>query len=119
VDVVERQRVSTNYTEFDIGHNEHVVDEVEFGNDTVDFCFWTPYSHTSLRCYVRLMDADTDEFLRMGEGELRIADDNDDRSYLSFSGFGYYDEQMTQPVSRCKYEVWLDGEGRTRVTVFV
>jgi hypothetical protein len=119
VDVQHRQRVSTPFTEFDIGYNEQISGEVEFDGDTVDFDFWAPFSIQPLKCYVRLSDAETNQSLLNGEGNLDIAGENDDHNYLSFSGFGYLDERMTQRVGKCRYEVWLDGEARAKVTVYV
>jgi hypothetical protein len=119
VDVMKQQRVTTPFTEFDIGYNEQIIDEVEFDGDTVDFCFWAPFSVQPLRCFVRLSDADTQQTLLNGEGDIMIEGDNDDRNYLSFSGFGYLDDEMTTRVHSCRYEVWLDGDARARVTVFV
>lgn len=119
MDVVQRQRVSTPFTEFDVGYSEHVQDEVEFDSDTVDFCFWAPAASHDLRCHVQLMDPDTQQVLMNGTGELMIEGGNTDRGYLSFSGFGYLDETMTTRVGHCQYEVWLEGDSHVRVTVFV
>jgi hypothetical protein len=119
VDVMHQQRVSTPFIEFDVGYNEHVVNEVEFDGDTVDFCFWAPASSEDLRCYVQLTDPETLQVLTNGTAELLIPGGDDDRRYLSFSGFGYLDEAMTTRVGNCQYEVWLDGDSHARVTVFV
>jgi hypothetical protein len=114
-----QQRVTTPFAEFDVGYSEHVRNEVEFDADTVDFCFWAPASADRLRCYVQLIDPDTQQVLTNGTAELVIESGNDERNYLSFSGFDFLDESMTSRVGRCEYEVWLDGDSHARVTVFV
>ena len=119
VDVQQRQRVSTPYTEFDVGYNEHIMDSVEFDGDTVDFCFQANMFTERLSCYVRLFDAETQAELLNGRGEVDIEESNDDPVYLSFSGFGYLDEQMAERVRACQYEVWLDGSARVRTTIYV
>jgi len=120
VDVEQRQRVSTPFTEFDVGYEEHILDTVEFDSDTVDFCFQPRMFTERLRCNVRLFDAETQAELLNGRGEVVIPEDNDDRVYLSFSGFGYADDYMTERVRRCQYEVWVDdGSGKVRVTIYV
>jgi hypothetical protein len=119
VDVSHQQRVTTEFTEFDVGYSEHVIDTVEFHGDTVDFCFWAPFSVQPLRCFVQLTDAETQQTLLNGQADVMIEGDNDDRNYLSFSGFGFLDDQMTERVKHCQYEVWCEGVARARVTVFV
>jgi hypothetical protein len=119
VDVEHRQRVSTPFTEFDVGYNERVEDTVEFDADTVDFCFQAPMFSEKLRCHVRLFDAETAAELLNGRGEAVIEENYDDRVYLSFSGFGYLDEQMTERVHSCRYELWIEGDGRVRTTLYV
>ena len=52
VDVENRQRMSTPFTEFDVGYNERINDSVEFDADTVDFCFQAPMFSEKLRCHV-------------------------------------------------------------------
>lgn len=111
--------MSTPFTEFDIGYNEHVIDTVEFDADTIDFCFQTPMFSEKLKCYVKLMDSDTQSELLNGRGEIVIEENYDDKVYLSFSGFGYQDEEMTRRVNTCQYEVWLDGNARARVIVYI
>jgi hypothetical protein len=119
VDIEHRQRMSTPFTEFDIGYNEHVIDTVEFDADTVDFCFQAPMFTEKLRCHVKLFDTETQTELLNGQGEILIEENFDDRVYLSFSGFGYVDEQMTERIRTCQYEVWLDGDSRVRATLYV
>lgn len=119
MDVSHQQRVTTEYAEYDIGYNEQLNGEVEFDSDTVDFCFWAPFSVYPLRCFVRLSDYDTQAYLTNGEADIMIEGDNNDKNYLSFSGFGFADEWMTQRVNRCRYEIWFDGEARARVTIYV
>jgi len=119
VDIEHRQRKSTPFTEFDVGYSEHVIDTVEFDEDTVDFCFQAQMFTDKLRCYVRLFDAETQAELLNGRGEVDIEENHDDPVYLSFSGFGYLDEQLTERVRSCQYEVWLEGNARVRTTIYV
>jgi len=119
VDVEHRQRQSTPFTEFDLGYNEHIVDTVEFDQDTVDFCFQAQMFTERLRCHVKLFDAQTQAELLNGRGEIVIEENNDDRVYLSFSGFGYHDEEMTDRLRTCQYEVWPDGNARVRTTIYI
>jgi hypothetical protein len=120
MDVELRQRVSTPFREFDIIAPEHHLDEVSpFTADTVDFCF-VPKPFTSpLRCIVKLFDAETSAELFGGYGEVELAENADEPVWLSFSGFGWVDERMTQRVSAVHYEAWLEGSGHVLVRVFV
>ena len=119
VDVENRQRMSTPFTEFDVGYNERINDSVEFDADTVDFCFQAPMFTEKLRCHVTLYDSHTQAELLNGRGEAVIEENNDDRVFLSFSGFGYLDEYMTERVNSCRYELWVEGNGRVRTTLYV
>jgi hypothetical protein len=119
VDIEHRQRVSTPFTEFDVGYSEHFIDTVEFDEDTVDFCFQAQMLTDKLRCHVKLFDAETQAELLNGQAEIVIEENNSDRVFLSFSGFGYLDEQMTERIRTCQYEVWLEGDARVRATLYV
>ena len=120
MDVAMRQRVSTPYTEFDIIAPERYRDEVSpFPEDTVDFCF-VPKPFTSpLHCHVKLFDADTQQELFGGHGVTQLMENADEPVWLSFSGFGWVDERMTQRVSAVRFETWLEGNGHVLVRVYV
>jgi hypothetical protein len=119
VDVEYRQRVSTPYGEFDITDNEHYEGEVEFGSDIVDFC-WVPKPDTErMTCHVRLIDAENLSEITNGRGELVIEANSTDRHWMSFGGFGWHDEAMQMPISKCKYEAWIDGTESIDVEIFV
>jgi len=120
MDVAMRQRVSTPYTEFDIIAPERYRGEISpFGEDTVDFCF-VPKPFTSpLRCLVKLFDAETEQELFGGLGEVPLAENAGEPVWLSFSGFGWIDERMTTRVSAVRYEAWLEGSGHVLVRVYV
>lgn len=120
MDVELRQRVSTPYTEFDIIAPEHYRDEVSpFSEDTVDFCFVPKPFNSPLRCFVKLFDADSGQELFCGLGENTLAANAAEPVWLSFSGFGWLDEQMTRRVSAVRYEAWLEGQGHVLVRVYV
>ncbi len=119
MDVEYRQRVSTPYREFDITDNQHYEDEVEFGSDVVDFC-WVPKPDTErMTCHVKLFDAESRAELTRGEGELVIEANSTERKWMSFSGFGWHDEGMSMPISKCRYEAWIDGTESIVVEIFV
>jgi hypothetical protein len=114
------QRVSTPHYEFDIGQSERRIEEAEFDNDAVTFCFGVHGLNKAMRCYARLYDAETQAPLSGGDGDVEIEEEaRDDKVYMSFSGFGYLDEQMTEPVRKVGYEVWVEGPETVRVTVYV
>lgn len=119
VDIEHRQRVSTPFTEFDVGYSEHILDTVEFDSDTIDFGFQAPMLTDKLRCHVKLFDAETETELLGGNGEIVIDENSDSQVFLSFSGFGYADEEMTERIRTCQYEVWVDGDSRARATLYV
>ena len=120
MDVEKRQRVSTPFTEFDIIAPEHHRNDVApFTDDTVDFCFEPKPFTSPLRCVVKLFDADTQQELFGGYGETQLAENAGEPVWLSFSGFGWVDEQMTKRVSAVRYEAWLEGSGHVLVKVFV
>jgi hypothetical protein len=106
-----RQRMSPPpYREFEITADQRLEDEVEFEHDIVDFCFIPKPNTEQIRCFVRLYDSETQAELTNGFGELVIEKDSTEKQYMSFSDFGWYDEGMTMPISRCRYETWVDGE---------
>jgi hypothetical protein len=119
MDVVYEQRVSTLLGEFDITHNEIKEDEVEFGSDVLGFC-WIPKPDTErMTCYVRLFDAETQAELTNGRGELVIEANSTERKWMSFSGFGWYDEARSMQISRCRYEASIDGTESITVEIYV
>ncbi|MGH9243665.1 MAG: hypothetical protein ACRD29_04980 [Acidimicrobiales bacterium] len=119
MDVEYRQRVSTPFREFHITDNEHYEDEVEFDHDTVDFC-WVPKPDTArMTCYVKLFDAQTLAELTNANGELVVNANDTQRQWMSFSGFGWHDAAMTMPITRCRYEAWIDGTASIVVEMFV
>ena len=112
--------MSTPHTEFDIIAPERYRDEVSpLPEDTVDFCF-VPKPFTSpLRCFVKLFDADTQQELLGAFGEAQLPANAGEPVWLSFSGFGWDDEQMTTRVSRVRFEAWLEGHGHVLVRVYI
>jgi hypothetical protein len=119
MDVEYRQRVSSLLTEFDITHNEIKEDEVEFANDVLDFC-WIPKPDTErMTCYVKLYDAESRAELTNGRAELVVEANSTERQFMSFSGFGWYDEGLTMPISRCRYEASIDGTESITVEIYV
>jgi hypothetical protein len=98
------------FREFEIIAEQHEEGEIEFEHDTVDFCFIPKPNTETIKCFVRLYDYDTRAELTNGYGELEINKDSTDKKYVSFSDFGWDDEEMTMPVSKCRFEAWLDGD---------
>jgi hypothetical protein len=120
MDMMMRQRVSTPHTEFDIIAPERYRDEVSpFWEDTVDFCFVPKPFNSPLRCHVKLYDVDTQQELLGGYGVTDLPGNADEPVWLSFSGFGWVDEQMTRRVSAVRFEAWLEGHGHVLVRVYV
>jgi hypothetical protein len=96
--------------EFEILADQHLEDEVEFEHDVVDFCFIPKPNTERIRCYVRLYDWESRAELTNGFGEVVIEEGSTDRKYVCFADFGWHDEERTQPISRCRYETWIDGD---------
>jgi hypothetical protein len=96
--------------EFEIIAEQHLEDEVEFGLDVVDFCFIPKPNTERIQCFVRLFDAESRAELTNGYGEIVIEKDSTDKKYMSFADFGWLDEARTQPISRCRYEAWVEGD---------
>lgn len=109
--VENRSRMSTPEGErFEILDNQEVEDEVVFESDVLDFCFIPKPDTERMKCCVRLYDADTQAELTNGYGEVVIEKDSTDRQYISFADFGWYDEERTMPVDRCRYRTWIEGD---------
>jgi hypothetical protein len=121
MDVDYRTRLSraSPYRVFDITDNQHYEDEVEFSSDVVEFC-WVPKPDTErMTCHVKLFDAESRAELTRGEGELVIEANSTEPQYMSFSGFGWHDEGMSMPISKCRYEAWIDGTESIVVEILV
>ena len=120
MDVEYQQKTSfgSPYRQFDITDNQHYEDEVDFSHDVVDFC-WIPKPDTErMTCHVKLFDAESRAELTRGVGELVIEENSTEKRWMSFSGFGWYDEGMTMPIGRCRYEAWIEGTESIWVEIF-
>lgn len=115
----QRQRMSTIFTEFDLMANEQVSDEAEFELDTIDFCFRAQPYAGEIRCFVKLWDYWDGSELLNGQIDFLIKENDQNDHYVSFSGFGYHDDERGHPIGKVKYDVWLDGDDRVRVQVLI
>ncbi|HSV65937.1 MAG TPA: hypothetical protein VLJ59_08550 [Mycobacteriales bacterium] len=124
MDVEQRQRVTTLEGEYDITSPERIERKFELETDWLDFCFQPKpyYFNSPVRCFVQLYevrdDAQGPEFLN-GVGHVDLPENSSDPVWLSFSGFGYEDGAMTTPVRSCWAAIWLEGNGSSRVAVYI
>ncbi|MFI8106591.1 hypothetical protein [Streptomyces sp. NPDC086023] len=105
--------------EFDIGCNEIRDGLVSFRPDTLAFRF-TPRPLTGrLECTVELREYLGGAFggKVLTTATTTIDPDQTFDTWLSFSGFGWYDAQMTRPIGACHYRVSLDGTDTVRVAI--
>lgn len=109
---------SGQYFAFDITANEMVEGPVDFEADQLVFCFEPSPGTSRIVCRVKLQDKDG-SYLMGGEATLEISADQSQHGFLTFKGFGWYDEGCRFPVSGCRYRVSLDdGDSRVRVRVY-
>jgi hypothetical protein len=119
MEVQNEQRVNNLVFEFDITDNEVRQEDVQFDSDVVDFC-WVPKPDIErLTCHVRLFDAETLQELTNGKAEVVIEANSSERKWMSFSGFGWWDEGQSMPVDRCRFEASIDGTDSITLEVYV
>jgi hypothetical protein len=71
-----------------------------------------------VRCCLRLLDYDTFAELTNASVEVDIPEGSSDRHFVSFADFGWYDEGMTMPINRCRYEAWTESNVSIWVEIY-
>ena len=100
------------------GNDRQSADLFEFENGIVEFHFSRKTGGDDpVTAHIKITDPVA--YREVTEQSVTIEPDTTQKVFISVSGFGWRDNEMTVPIAECGYEVWLEGAEDAEIDVEV